>query len=146
MRAPISLLLFALTACQITEDPALPTLADASTDAARTETDAPSEEAEVETAAPTNCVPPGTPNNDKGVGGYCEKNSDCVADGSATVCSARFGAGAGSWFCTGPCVRDEDCGEGVRCVTYEQGSGCVPLACGGRGDAGATDGDDADGA
>ena len=34
------------------------------------------------------CVPPGTPNNELGVGGYCDKSTDCPG----ALCTALFGA------------------------------------------------------
>lgn len=76
-----------------------------------------------------NCVPPGTKNNEKGVGGYCEKPEDCKREGGIFVCSAQFGAPDDSWFCTTPCTLDTECGTGAVCVLDVAGSGCAPIAC-----------------
>jgi len=94
-----------------------------------------------ETGPPSLCVRPGTPNNEKGVGGYCRPGAnDCQGAGGFHVCSADFGGDG--WFCTGPCAMDPDCGSGQYCSHTAQGSGCVPLACA-PSDGGATDATDA---
>jgi hypothetical protein len=90
-----------------------------------------------------NCVAPGTPNNAKGVGGYCQSGADCVA--SVSICSADFGAPPGNAFCTKLCQTTADCGSGAYCAHSTQGVACVPLTCGSP-DAGADGGGDAAGA
>jgi hypothetical protein len=79
-------------------------------------------------APPTNCVAPGTPNNEKGVGGYCQTSADCIS--SVSVCSALFGAPPGDWFCTKLCTLDTECGTGAYCAHDPRGMACVPLPCG----------------
>lgn len=86
-----------------------------------------------------NCVPPGTPNNEQGVGGYCEQASDCPG----AFCSALFGAPPDDWFCTKICANGEPCGSGETCATDPQkGTACVPTVC--IGDAGTGDSGSAD--
>ena len=88
---------------------------------------------------PHNCVPPGTPNNELGVGGYCDEASDCPG----TLCSGLFGAPADDWFCTKICANGEPCGSGETCATDPaRGTACVPTVCivdAGDGDASITD-------
>jgi len=88
-----------------------------------------------------NCVKPGTPNNERGIGGYCEPDRhDCEGDAGPRFCTAQFAELAkvpdNQWFCSGLCTSDEECGTGAVCATNEVGSGCVPLVC--RMDAGAS--------
>jgi hypothetical protein len=88
-----------------------------------------------------NCVKPGTPNNERGVGGYCESGPvDCVYDGGPRFCSADFTATApvpdDQWFCSTICVTDEECGSGAICFLNDLGKACVPAVC--RPDAGAS--------
>jgi len=74
------------------------------------------------------CPPPGTPNNEIGIGGYCKTSGDCSGAAGLRFCVADFG---GDNFCTGLCTVDADCGSGaVYCAHSAQGSGCVPRACG----------------
>jgi hypothetical protein len=88
-----------------------------------------------------NCVKPGTPNNEVGVGGYCETDSDCAG----TLCSGVYGAPVHDWFCTKLCKIDSDCGSGEYCAHNDpRGVACVPLTCGSP-DAGADGGGDATG-
>ncbi len=78
-----------------------------------------------------NCVRPGTPNNEMGVGGYCETDADCKNDaGTGTLCSAIYGAPVHDWFCTKYCKMDSDCGSGEYCAHDPRGIACVPLVCG----------------
>jgi hypothetical protein len=86
----------------------------------------------------TNCIAPGTPSNDRGVGGYCTTGDECPK----SFCSALFGAPEDAWFCTVPCKKDADCGEGAACMTDPRGVACVPFVCGGipSADAGADGG------
>ncbi len=73
------------------------------------------------------CPPPGTPNNELGLGGYCKTSSDCSNAAGLRFCVADFGSDN---FCTGLCTVDADCGSGaIYCAHTAQGSGCVPLAC-----------------
>jgi hypothetical protein len=83
-----------------------------------------------------NCVKPGTPNNEQFVGGYCETNAQCVKNES--LCTALYGAPPNAWFCSKPCVDNEECGTGMYCADDPRGVACVPLVCG-VADAGATD-------
>lgn len=86
-----------------------------------------------------NCVKPGTPNNDAGVGGYCETQEDCKKlDGG--LCTAKYTDDPTAWFCTLPCDDTSQCGFGAICVADPLGSGCVPLSCAGPQDGG-VDGD-----
>jgi hypothetical protein len=88
-----------------------------------------------------NCVKPGTPNNDKGLAGYCEPDGlDCVTDVGVALCSGGFGAPDDHWFCTKPCGGDGDCGSGAYCDKSDpRGFGCVPNVCGDPPDAGGSD-------
>ena len=85
----------------------------------------------------SNCVPPGTPNNSQGFGGYCSPNGgQCVTagpDGSGALCTADFmGTPGNAWFCTFPCSAGFDCGPGLSCITQASSgqAGCVPTSCG----------------
>jgi hypothetical protein len=83
---------------------------------------------------PMNCVPPGTPSNAAGVGGYCSPgggqcNHD-TPDAAPTICTADFGAAAHLWFCTVACTTTAACGPGsATCVAAANGNACVPSAC-----------------
>lgn len=79
-----------------------------------------------------NCIKPGTPNNDKGLGGYCEPGDySCVSDVGVALCTGMFGAPDDQWFCTKGCLGDDDCGKGMYCDKSDpRGSGCVPNVCG----------------
>jgi hypothetical protein len=78
--------------------------------------------------ASANCVKPDTPNNEQGIGGYCESNDDCITGKSA--CSGLFGAPDNAWFCTRLCADDPDCGAGLYCAHDPRGIACVPIICG----------------
>ncbi len=91
--------------------------------------DAPTSETGSEARDPNaNCVKPGTPNNDQGLGGYCESNDDCVR--LKSLCTAEFHAPPNAWFCTRPCDSDPDCGVGLYCADDPRGIACVPIVCG----------------
>jgi len=75
-----------------------------------------------------NCVKPGTKNNDQGIGGYCEVQTDCVPGQS--LCTGVFGAPDNAWFCSRLCAEDPDCGVGLYCAVDPRGTVCVPLVCG----------------
>jgi hypothetical protein len=80
-----------------------------------------------------NCVKPGTPNNERGVGGYCEQGSDCPDDLGPSFCTGEF-AEIGvidddKWFCSTLCDEDSECGAGLSCVAGVSGRGCSPFAC-----------------
>src|SRR5262245_60402783 len=64
-----------------------------------------------------NCVKPGTPRNEKGVGGYCESSAECQGDvGGFFLCSADFeSTPRTAWFCTTFCTVDSDCGTNAYC-------------------------------
>ena len=50
--------------------------------------------------------------------------------GTATLCSADFGAPSHEWFCTITCTTSTDCGPaGGTCVTAPFAQVCVPAAC-----------------
>jgi len=108
--------------------------------------DAPDEtasDAGVEVRDPdANCVKPGTPDNDAGVGGYCETQDDCKKlDGG--LCTAKYTTDPTEWFCTKPCDVDSQCGFGAICAVSTDGNGCVPISCVGPDDGG-SDATDAD--
>ena len=78
------------------------------------------------TAADTaECVPAGTPGNDKGVGAFCASSKECA---QGTFCTAGV-APKGAEFCTSFCSSDADCGAGASCYTDPRGRACVPAAC-----------------
>jgi len=91
-----------------------------------------------------NCVKPGTPNNERGVGGYCESSADCVTDlGALFFCSADFEITPRyAWFCTTFCTFDSDCGSHAFCGQSDLGGGCVPNGCGAAPDGGGDASDD----
>jgi hypothetical protein len=87
---------------------------------------------------PQNCVPPGTPNNPFGVGGYCTPGGGQCAtagpDAAGTICTADFGqvVPAHAWFCTTLCDTDASnpCGNpGPPCVSAEGENVCLPPSC-----------------
>ena len=79
-------------------------------------------------AGPPACVvPEGTPNNEKGIGGYCTTFADCKTDAGDRLCTADFGIEP--TFCTTLCVEDVECGTGMYCAHSAQGDGCTPLSC-----------------
>jgi hypothetical protein len=93
---------------------------------------------------PNNCVAPGTPGNELGIGGYCSPlggQCDKAGPGGAPrICTADItSTPAHAWFCTYPCSHDTDCGSGNVCATTAKGSGCVPSACGYLDDGGVLD-------
>ena len=74
-----------------------------------------------------NCVKPGTPNNERGIGGYCETLDQCPL---GSLCTAQFGAADDAWFCSQLCVNDSTCGSNAYCAYNSRGHQCVPFACG----------------
>lgn len=87
-----------------------------------------------------NCVKPGTPNNEMGIGGYCEPNTPaCISDAGIHFCTGAFSAPPDAWFCTKPCNTDPECGSNAYCDHNKDGNGCVPNACGTPPDAGIAD-------
>jgi hypothetical protein len=82
-----------------------------------------------------NCVKPGTPNNERGVGGYCEPGrNDCEYEGGPRFCTADYSdltpVEDDKWFCvSAACTMDDECGTGAFCITSGIGNGCVPFAC-----------------
>jgi hypothetical protein len=95
----------------------------------------PSDAQQYETAPVlTNCVPPGTPSNANGVGGYCTPGGgECAAggpDGAIAICTADTNAPNNAWFCTIMCETTASCGPGsATCVSAIQGQACIPAAC-----------------
>jgi hypothetical protein len=79
-----------------------------------------------------NCVAPGDPGNEHGVGAYCDDRTTCRRrqGGPILICTGAQG-GPGQSFCTTFCQRDSDCGSGAYCMFDPRGNGCVPAACGG---------------
>ena len=75
--------------------------------------------------------------NPLGVGMPCTKDGgECLANNDpkvtkAILCTAAFSDSDA--FCTLPCVDDEDCGKGARCVgdpaNPKAGQGCMLTAC-----------------
>jgi hypothetical protein len=102
---------------------------------------------------PADCVAPGTSSGETGVGGYCSPGGgECAhagPGGTATLCTADFGAPAHAWFCTVTCASTADCGAGGgACLAppFAQQI-CVPSACAsGLGDASSPDVDAGDAA
>ena len=108
------------------------------------------------TPNPNNCVPPGAPGNEKGVGAYClgDPSYSCqpgyvgcpVVDGGQLFCGySNIGTafwtkqyGVQSW-CLSPCQADSDCGSGAICwagpfypssaCARSIGCFCVPDSC-----------------
>ena len=91
-----------------------------------------SDESESDARDPNlNCVKPGSPGNELGIGAYCEKQADChrVDGGPPLLCTAAFSSDPYAWFCTTPCSSPTECGSGATCVDSPDGSGCVPFSC-----------------
>lgn len=81
----------------------------------------------------TGCGEPCQAANDKGVGLPCTMGGGECSNNLAPFlfCTADYEDGADP-YCTGPCSRDSDCGEGAYCSgSGHGGSGCVPAICGG---------------
>jgi hypothetical protein len=87
---------------------------------------------------PQNCIPPGTPNNAFGVGGYCSPGGQQCAnagpEAGGTICTADFAqvVPAHAWFCTTICDIDaaNPCGNpGPPCISAEGETVCLPPAC-----------------
>ena len=76
-----------------------------------------------------NCVKPGTPSNEAGVGGYCEKQKDCKSDAGPRICTSDFSADPYAWFCTALCDLDPQCGVGAFCLKTDAGNACLPYSC-----------------
>lgn len=85
-------------------------------------------------ANPNNCVKPGDPGNDYGVGAYCDPTKSCPTSkqqGVFLVCtSVAEGTPTDHYFCTAPCTENDECGKDAYCAKGAGGSGCVPFACG----------------
>jgi hypothetical protein len=76
--------------------------------------------------AGANCVPSGTKNNEKGVGGECWTAKECAP----AFCTAELGAPPTARFCTMFCAgAPESCGSGMRCVEGAEATVCVPETC-----------------
>jgi hypothetical protein len=92
-------------------------------------------------AAPDSCTPTTgcaeacNPGNNLGCGRYCTAGGgECNQNGAPFLfCTEDYEPnGTGVGFCTGPCSKDADCGDGAFCSGSGMGSkGCVPAACGG---------------
>jgi hypothetical protein len=81
-----------------------------------------------------NCVKPGTPNNERGVGGYCEPGrGDCESEQGPRFCTAEFAQISvieeNKWFCSTVCTMDSECGTGAICAAGLEGTGCAPIQC-----------------
>jgi len=76
----------------------------------------------------TNCVKPGTKNNDQGIGGYCQTHADCVP--GVSLCTGAVGAPPNAYFCTRLCAKNPNCGDGLYCAVDDRGTVCVPYTCG----------------
>jgi hypothetical protein len=81
-----------------------------------------------------NCVKPGTPNNERDVGGYCEPGrGDCESEQGPRFCTADFAelttVEDDKWFCTAVCLSDSECGTGVICAESAGRKGCAPVVC-----------------
>ena len=81
-----------------------------------------------------NCVKPGTPNNERGIGGYCEpRRGDCDNEGGTRFCTADYAEltpiADNQWYCSTICLTDDECGTGALCVKSAIGSGCQPIVC-----------------
>jgi hypothetical protein len=73
--------------------------------------------------------------NEKGVGQPCTRGGgecDDLGFDGAYLCTVDF-ADTDLWFCTMPCVADDQCGEDARCAVDPEdlsaGSGCFPTVC-----------------
>jgi len=75
--------------------------------------------------ADKNCVGVGTPNNELGVGGYCDTREDCPM----ALCTGLFGAPDDAWFCSRLCKIGDNCGSGAVCASDPRGTACVPVVC-----------------
>jgi hypothetical protein len=81
-----------------------------------------------------NCVKPGTPNNERGMGGYCEPGrGDCETEQGPRFCTADYAEltpiDDDKWFCSTVCMTNEECGTGAVCTRGSIGNGCTPLTC-----------------
>lgn len=104
-----------------------------------------------------NCVKPGTPNNELGVGGYCDLKDDAgnfkspadckaIPDGDGgmlmSICtSSDPGTPPDLWFCTRLCEKGQDwiCGSTAYCDCQGGRCGCIPNVCGNPPEAGVKD-------
>ncbi len=76
------------------------------------------------------CGQPGDLGNDKGVGKFCEKLSDCSGNQGATLCSIL--GDTTTHFCTTTCAMGstDTCGTGATCTCNDSNQcGCTPNAC-----------------
>ena len=80
-----------------------------------------------------NCVKPGTPSNERGVGGYCEGPEDCAYDGGPRFCTAEFkeltNVPDDQWYCSTVCTKDEECGTGALCISNAFSTACQAILC-----------------
>ena len=81
-----------------------------------------------------NCVKPGTPNNERDIGGYCEPGrGDCASEQGPRFCTADFTdifvIDEDKWFCSTVCVSDDECGTGALCAKNGTATGCAPVQC-----------------
>ena len=125
--------LFGAAACSSSSDNGTGTSDGGSTDAS-TGGDSSSNKDSGTTDDPNNCVPPGTPGNSLGIGGYCTPlGGQCDKagpGGAARICTGDIsGTPAHAWFCTLPCSHTSDCGENAVCYENSEGAGCIPTAC-----------------
>ena len=77
------------------------------------------------------CGQPGDPGNDVGVGKFCQSLSDCLGNGSATLCSI-LGDNT-TFFCTFTCSSTGSagqCGSNAMCTCNSSNQcGCTPNSC-----------------
>src|SRR5207302_11048027 len=83
---------------------------------------------------PQNCVAPGTPNDDRGVAGYCSPGgAQCASSGpggAPRICTADLAsATVHDWYCTYPCAQSSECRTAATCIATSQGMMGIPPAC-----------------
>jgi hypothetical protein len=96
-------------------------------DAGKTSTSGTKDSGSTSSGSGADCVKAGDKGNAKGIGKYCQGTAECA---SGLLCTKDVGATAEEpTFCTIPCEKDADCGEGATCYEEARGKGCLPNAC-----------------